>query len=188
MGEASRLLSAHKLRGAPVVAGDGEFVGVLSADGSQPEVNLTAQAVADRTYPTVPSGEGLDFALDVIVSADAGWVPVLDGSRVVGIIAMNEVIGGYQHALRRSLRLLADVTGGSVLVEAPVGEASAFAGTTVATAPWPRGSVALSIDRRSQLIAPRPETELLTGDVVMAVVPAASEAELRRRLDGGPPP
>jgi H+/Cl- antiporter ClcA len=186
--EARRLLAASQLPGAPVVASDDEFVGVLVVDGSQPEENVTAQAAADPTYPTVPSGEGLDFALDAIVSADAGWVPVLDGSRVVGIIAMKEIISGYQLALRRSLRLLADVTGSSVLVEAPVGEASAFAGTTVATAPWPRGSVALSIDRRSQLIAPRPETELLTGDVVMAVVAAASEGELRRRLDGGSPP
>jgi CBS-domain-containing membrane protein len=108
---------------------------VLSADGSLPAEHFTAQAVADRTFPTVPSGEGLDFALDVIVSAEAGWVPVLDGSRVVGIIAMDDVIDGYQRALRRSLRLLADVKGSSVLVEAPVGAASAFVGATVATAP-----------------------------------------------------
>jgi hypothetical protein len=54
---------------------------------------------------------------------------------VVGIIAMDDVIDGYQRALRRSLRLLADVKGSSVLVEAPVGAASAFVGATVATAP-----------------------------------------------------
>ena len=119
-----------------------------------------------------------------MVSAGAGWLPVVDEGRVVGIVAMNEVISGYQRALRRSLRLLADVTGSSVLVEAPVGEASPFAGATVATAPWPRGSFALSIDRHSQLIAPRPETAFQVGDVLVVVVPSAAEAELRRTLDG----
>lgn len=63
-----------------------------------------------------------------------------------------------------------------------------FAATTVATAPWPRGSLALSIDRHSQLIAPRPDTALETGDVIVAVVPASAEAELRGRLDGGGTP
>lgn len=118
-----------------------------------------------------------------MVSAGVSWVPVVNGGRVTGIIAMNEVIVGYQRALRRSLRLLADVRGSSVLVEATVGETSAFAGTTVADAPWPPGSFALSIDRRSQLIAPGPETGIESGDVVVAVVPAGVEGELRRRLE-----
>ncbi len=182
--DAVRLLGTSNLPGAPVVGSEGQFVGVLSSDGAQPEANLTAGAVADRSYPTVPSDRGLDFALDVMVSAGAGWVAAVEGGRVVGIVAMNEIIAGYQHALRRSLHLLADVKGSSVLVEAPVSEGSPFAGTTVATAPWPRGSFALSIDRRGQLIAPRPDTTLEPGDVVAAVLPAAAEPELRRRLDG----
>jgi len=65
-----------------------------------------------------------------------------------------------------------------------VSETSPFAGATVAAAPWPRGSFALSIDRRSQLITPRPDTPLQAGDVVVAVVPTDAEPELRRRLDG----
>src|SRR5260221_10645360 len=163
MGEACRLLTANDLSGAPVVGNDEEFVGVLSSDGAPQAEGLTAQSVADGTYPTVPPDRGLDFALDVMVSANTGWVPVVDGNHVVGIVAMNEVMIGYQRALRRSLRLLAGGTGRSVLVEAPVGGSSPFAGATVATAPWPRGSFALSIDRRSQLITPRPEIELEEG-------------------------
>ena len=185
--EVQRLLESAALPGAPILGNDGKFVGVVCCDTAEQQVSVTAAAAADHAYPTVPSDRGLDFALDVMASAGITWVPVIDGNRVVGIVGMNEVIAGYQRALRRSLRLLADVTGSSALVEARVGDASAFAGETVATAPWPRGSFALSIDRRSQLIAPTPETELQTGDVVVAVVPAAGEAELRRRLDGDPP-
>ena len=65
-------------------------------------------------------------------------------------------------------------------------DTSPFAGTTVATAPWPRGSFVLSIDRHSQLIAPRPETGIQPGDVVAVVARADGEAELRRRLSGEP--
>jgi len=183
LDDARHLLEAQGLPGGPVVCSDGKFVGVLSLNPALQPDGSTAEVVADRSYPTVPPDQGLDFALDAMVSAGVGWIPVVDGSKLAGIVAMNEVIGGYQRALRRSLRLLADVGGGSVLVEAAVSEASPFAGATVASAPWPPGSFALSIDRRSQLITPRPDTPLRAGDVVVAVVPAAAESELRRRLD-----
>ena len=127
------------------------------------------------------------MALDVMVSAGTSWVPVVDGNKVVGVVAMDEIIAGYQRALRRSLRLLAGTSGGgSVLVEAPVAVNSPFAGTTIATAPWSPGSFVLSIDRDGLLIAPRPETEIQPGDVVAAVVRADGEADLRQRLSGEP--
>ena len=157
---------------------------MLSSDATRDEVHRTAAAAADIDYPTVACDQGLDVALDIMVSAGVGWIPVVDTNRVVGVVAMNEIITGHQLALRRSLHLLANVTSSTVLVEAPIGETSRFAGTTVATAPWPRGSFALSIDRHSQLIAPRPDTALQVGDTLVVVAPTAAEAELRRRLVG----
>ena len=188
LSEARDLLAASRVSGAPVVGTHEEFIGVLPSDRPDDEEDRTTEAVTDRSYPTVQSDQGLDVALDAMVSAGAGWVPVVDRHRVVGIIAMNEIISGHQHALRRSTRLLADITGSSVLVEGAVSATSPFVGTTVATAPWPRGTFALSIDRNSQLIAPRPDTAIQVGDVVVAVAPAAAEADLRWQLHGGPPP
>jgi CBS-domain-containing membrane protein len=159
---------------------------VMSSQAIVSDGDTNAGTVADRDYPTVTPDQGLDVALDVMVSAGYAWLPVVEGRNVVGIVAMNEIITGYQRALRRSLRLLAGANGSSVLVEAPVAETSVFVGTTVATAPWPTGSFVLSIDRHSQLIPPRPETELHPGDIVAAVVRADGEAELRNRLDGQP--
>jgi H+/Cl- antiporter ClcA/predicted transcriptional regulator len=183
--DAARLLRSQSLPGAPVVASDGALVGVMQSNGTSDDSDFAREEGVDRNYPIVPADRGLDFALDAMVSAGVSWIPVVDGrSRVVGIVALNQVIAGYQQALRRSLHQLADVRGSSVLVEAPVGEASAFGGTTVASAPWPRGTVVLSIDRHSQLIAPQPETPLHAGDVIVAVAPATAEAELRRLLDG----
>ena len=176
------IVEAH-LPGGPVVDGNGRFIGVLSADADISDANRAASA-ADPSYPTVPSDRGLDYALDAIVSAGVSWVPVVADQRVVGVIAMKEIMAGYQRALRRSLHLVADVRGRTTLVEATVADGSPLAGTTVATAPWPPGTFALSIDRDSHLIAPRPETTVQVGDVVVAVVPVEAEAELRHRLNG----
>jgi hypothetical protein len=78
----------------------------LDVRGGVGDQDSTTEAIADGSHPTVPSDQGLDSALDVMVSAGVAWVPVTDpGRHVVGIVAMNEVIAAHQSALRRSLRL-----------------------------------------------------------------------------------
>jgi predicted transcriptional regulator len=121
---------------APVVD-DGRFVGVLSSDDHDDSDTTTAGAAADIEYPTVSSDANLDSALDAMVSAGVNWIPVLERDRVAGVLAMTEVIGGYQTALRRALRLLTGVTGTAVLMEVTVGADSPFAGRRVSRAPWP---------------------------------------------------
>ncbi|MEY2522385.1 MAG: chloride channel protein family, partial [Ilumatobacteraceae bacterium] len=97
--EALQLLAMNHLVGAVVIGDDGNFVGVMSSEAKQVHADTKAGTVADRDYPTVPPEQGLDVALDVMVSAGAAWVPVIDGRKVVGIVAMNEIIAGYQRAL-----------------------------------------------------------------------------------------
>ena len=182
--EAFRLLAEAELSGAPVSRADGDYVGVLIGAPHGDGV-ARAEALADATYPSVPVDGSLDFALDALVSSGAGWVPVLRARAVVGIVAMQEIIAAYQRGLRRSLRLLAGAAGSTALVEATVGSGSAFDGVTVADAPWPPGSVALSIDRHSQLVVPRPDLVICAGDVVVAVTARGTEEILRRDLSAG---
>jgi CIC family chloride channel protein len=163
---------------APVMDGD-RFVGVITTDMDGRQDGLTAGAAADVSYPTVSPDAKLDSALDAMVSAGVNWVPVVERHGVTGVIAMSEVIGGYQTALRRTLRRLAGISGRAALIETTVGEGSPMAGVRVANAPWPGGCVALSIDRHSALVAPTPETQLLPGDVVVVVAPAGTEPEIR---------
>ena len=179
LDEARQAVRAARLARAPVVNAGGRFLGVVSSDGTGDSGGATAGTAADTSYPTVSSDASLDSALDAMVSAGTNWIPVLERERIVGVLAMAEVIGGYQTALRRTLRLLTGVTGRATLIEATVGEGSRFAGVRVGTAPWPAGAVALSIERRSQLLAPAPDTELRPGDVVVVVAPAGAEAEIR---------
>jgi CBS domain-containing protein len=175
---------AKPVPGAPVIDEHGDVIGVLSRDSSSIDDDTTAGSLADRTHPTVSVDHSLDVALDTLVSAGITWAPVTEGRVLRGIIAITDIIAAYQRGLRRSQHLLADLTGTAVIVEAVVDAQSPFAGTPVREAPWPRGSVALSVDRHSQLITPQPDTTLEAGDVVVVVVPADREHELRQRFNG----
>jgi H+/Cl- antiporter ClcA len=175
-------MTAAGLTAAPVVDGD-RFLGVL-ADPQVVDGAAKAGAAADTSYPTISTDSNLDAALDAMVSAGVNWIPVLEHGRVAGLIAMTDVIGGYQTALRRALRLLTGVTGTAVLMEATIDADSPLAGARIANAPWPPGSVAVSIDRHSQLVAPTPETELRAGDVVVIVAPSGSEPAIRALFGG----
>ena len=137
-----------------MVDAGGRFVGVVSSDGTGDSDGTTAGTAANTSYPTVSSDASVDSALDAMVSAAP-----------TGYLSSS----GTGSALRRTLRLLTGVTGRATLIEATVGEGSRFAGVRVGAAPWPAGAVALSIDRRSQLLAPAPDPELQPGDVVVVV-------------------
>ena len=182
--EACRLLASEDLSGAPVLDDAGDLLGVPRR--TTPDTRTRSRRARPRiarTPPFPPTGASTSPSThwypQVLIggpwSTDRGWS---------GSSTWTRSSPATRRALRRSLKVLADVKGSSVLIEVPIGERSPFAGITVAAAPWPRGSVALSIDRHSQLLAPRPDTTLQAGDVIVAVAPVAAEAELRRRLDG----
>ena len=63
----------------PVIEGDG-----ASSASSACDVDigpLPRRSAADPTYPSVQSDQGLDFALDAMVSAGIDWVPVIATAR-----------------------------------------------------------------------------------------------------------
>jgi osmoprotectant transport system ATP-binding protein len=64
---------------------------------------LRGGTVADHTRRTaawVPLGAPLKQALSTMLRHDAGWVAVLDGDRVAGVLTPS----GLHEALRRSVR------------------------------------------------------------------------------------
>ncbi|MGH9135444.1 MAG: chloride channel protein [Acidimicrobiales bacterium] len=170
------MLATHLTR-APVVDGD-RFVGVVRSEGGDPGAG-TAGAAADAAYPTTSTDANLDSALDAMVSAGVNWIPVLDRNEVVGVLAMSEVIGGYQSALRQMMRRLAGISGRAALIEVTVAADAPIAGARLANVPWPGGCVAVSIDRHSHLVAPTAETELLPGDVVVVIARTGAEPPIR---------
>src|SRR5581483_8925094 len=74
--DARHLLEERGVPGAPVLDEDGKFIGVLSLEQTSLPGALKGDDL-DRSYPSVPSDQGLDFALDSMVSGGLGWIPVV---------------------------------------------------------------------------------------------------------------
>jgi H+/Cl- antiporter ClcA len=172
---AATSVSERSLRGAPVVDPSNRLIGVVEAtklDASADDDERRVADAIDREYPSVRADAALDVALDSLVSTNRSWLPVVDEDRrLVGILAMTDVIRGYRGALGRNLRLLSAVPRGTVLVQEKICDGSELDGRTVADAPWPGGAVAISVERGSQLIFPEPGTHLAAGDILSIVAP-----------------
>ena len=187
IGEAAASLSERGLRGAPVVGAGSAFLGVIQTETLAPdrEEDRLDDGAIDGDYPVARGDSTLDGALDLLVSANVSWLPVLDERRhLIGILAMTDVIRGYRTALRRNLRMLSSVPRGTTLVQECVADESPFSGRTIADAPWPKGAVAVSVERGSQLIFPEPDTTLAPGDILSIVAPRSAEQILRRSIAG----
>jgi CBS domain-containing protein len=182
--EAIEELTEARVLAAPV-AGPGDiFEGSVDKDRlTRADPGGPVGSLVDGGTSAVPEDATLDAVADVFAAQQVGWVPVLDPQRrIVGVVGTGDLIGAYRDSLARSLRSLRSVFPGSVLVEEEVRPRSAVSGLTVAEAPWPPGTVVVSIQRAGQLIFPEPRTEVRPEDVLSVLAPRGSEERLRRSL------
>jgi H+/Cl- antiporter ClcA len=184
--EALAALDNAHLPGAPVVNGDGAFIGSLHRDGVPPREQAeddeapTVGRIADPNAITVAADGHLDAALEALAVSHGDWVPVLDQtSRVVGIIGTGDLVRGYQLALRASIRRLGRAAKGSILVEHTVSDAAPAIGRRVADLSLPRHTVIVAVLRHGALLFADADTTLQPGDMVSALTRIGDEPVLR---------
>ncbi len=126
--EAARLLARHRIRRVPVVDGN-RLVGIVSeldvARAFPPDVNPFSAVIeprpGDRTigsvmtsHPvTVEPGMPIDDAAALLRAHRIGGVPVVAGSRLVGILTESDVFRAFTELLgvgQRSVRVTFDVS------------------------------------------------------------------------------
>jgi H+/Cl- antiporter ClcA len=184
--EAEAELVRAGVPGAPVVSRSGMFCGrVTTVQLAELPDDEPVEKAAVRREHAVEVDQTLADVAELISNAGTSWLPVLDGERVVGIVGMTELIGGYRAALRTSLRRLTE-TGKTVLVEERVGDASEVAGRTVAEVPWSPGTVVIAVQRGGQVLLVDGSTRFERGDVVSALTHPQTQEVLRERLRGQP--
>lgn len=168
--EALLLLDRHSITSMPVLGEDGTLVGVVSEadlvhDALPPDSRAHLLPVADgrsararrvedvmtRDVVTVRAELDLAEATELIISKGVKSVPVVDGSRLVGMVSRRDVV----HALARSdvdiasdleelfgtleVHWTVDVQDGEVTVDGPVGtNARSLAETATGTVPGVR--------------------------------------------------
>jgi H+/Cl- antiporter ClcA len=177
-----------RLPGAPVVAADGSFCGRVTVEQlAAAEPDAPVQRCATVREQAVDARETLDVVAERLSTAGTNWLPVLEGDRVVGIVGMTELVGGYRAALGVSLRRLTEA-GRTVLVEEHVGSASEVAGRAVADVSWAPGTVVISVQRGGELLLADGRTRLERGDLVTALTHPRGEEAVRARLRGSSQP
>jgi H+/Cl- antiporter ClcA len=174
--------------GAPVTDAGGGFCGRVSvAQLAEVPAEDTVGRHAERREQAVEASETLDSVAERLSTTGTSWLPVLDGDRVVGIVGMSELVGGYRRALATSLRRLTRA-GKTVLVEERIAGGSEVAGRTIAEVPWSPGTVVIAVQRGDELLLVDGATRLEHGDLVSALTHPQTEESLRARLRAGAQP
>ena len=180
-------LRAHDLPGAPVVNGDGAFIGSIQADRLAQSVetrpHVSVGRLADVEAMTVPVDAALDAAVDAVSTSQSGWVPVLDSDmRVVGVVASSDLVTGWRMAMRHAIRRLGRAARHAMLVEATVEHGAPADGVRVDELALPRGAVLVAVLRGNGLMFADGDTCLVAGDMVSAFTRRGDEPVVQQLL------
>ncbi|HEX3460823.1 MAG TPA: TrkA C-terminal domain-containing protein [Acidimicrobiales bacterium] len=170
---ARQRLEHEGLSGAPVVDGKGRFEGTVSlqslrrnGDGGQRQLG----SFVDVAAPTVSEVAHLDVAIDAMTTATDHWVPVLDVERkVVGTIAISDVVRGYRLGLLASLQKMnagGDTAGTDRLL---IDAGSPLAGRSLRQSRLPLSVIVTTIQRNRDLVVPNGNTVLQPGDELVLI-------------------
>jgi chloride channel protein, CIC family len=178
-------MEAGAVPGAPVVERDGTVVGVvdLAELVAVPDDELIGQHITARE-PMLRADDGLDDALGALADHGRDWAPVVSGRGLVGILSVRDAMDAYRGALHGNVRQVRGLRAGGVIVEAEIEAGSALAGRSVADIPWPKGVVAVAIERGDTLLVPRGDVTVMAGDLLSLFAAPTARDELDALLEG----
>jgi CIC family chloride channel protein len=185
-------LHEAEVPGAPVVDKEGYYLGAVSRpaleDAADEDPEAEATSVLDSTATTISDGARMDVALEALTQAGGHWVTVTANRRVVGILAISDVIRGYQQMLLANAGQIAEVSENALSLEERVGGDSRLAGRTLAEVAMPSGSIVISIQRGEHMIFASGSTRLEQGDLVSVLASPDSAEETRQLIRGSEEP
>ena len=152
---------------APVVDEAHRFEGTVASTAlaSQAESDRALDELADPGAPTVPVSSHLDLALEALTQAPLSWVTVLDDDRrVVGTLALSDLMKAYRRELLASVERLSDIGVGSAGFEVRITADSPAAGKKLRAARLPHGVIVTSISRGGEVVLPSGDTVIEAGD------------------------
>ena len=182
---AIQMLSQHRLPGAPVVSMEGglrgsiDLVALQAMPQSDVESGRTLGHALRLDQTIISADDSLDDALGLLVDAGRDWGPVEQDGRLIGVLSTRDILDSYRQALAGNVRRMRSVgTNRGTIVEADVAPGSALVDTTVATAPFPREAVLVSIERNDSIIVPRGDVAIKGGDRLSLFTTTESRAAL----------
>ena len=105
------------------------------------------------------------------------------------MLSTRDILDSYRQALAGNVRRMRSVgSSKGTIVEADVAPGSALVDMTVATAPFPRETVLVSIERNDTVIVPRGDVTIRGGDRLSLFTTAATRESLLDLLADRPAP
>jgi CIC family chloride channel protein len=183
--------------GLPVLNDSGKLAGILTIqDIDRAQSNgksnlLVGQACSHGLVVAYPD-ESIGEALRLMSQRDLGRLPVVareDVHHLVGMLSRADVIRAYDIALTRraavrhsaqQVRLGAINPDGVSMMEITIAHGAPCDGKLMKSVNWPHECVIASLRRGRQVIIPRGDTLLKSGDVLVAVYEGQIREEVMR--------
>jgi CIC family chloride channel protein len=169
--EGCRDLEASGVDSAPVIDMEGHFIGVVTLAALQR--GTEEQSIGDHvdvTWGSVRDDALLDVVLETVTSGLQTWAPVVDEARrLVGTIAISDIVRGYRRALMANLRKMSTAGGSSGASDIVIRGGSPLVGSSLGSSSFPRGLLVTSIERDHEVFVPDGSVLLQTGDRMMVL-------------------
>jgi hypothetical protein len=165
-------LAGAEVSAAPLVDALGHYVGVLTSEalsnGAADDTDI--EGLIDTTYAPIQGSLHLDVVLDLLTSTPQTWAAVVDDDqRVVGTIAITDIVRNYRRTMQANFREVAELGGSTGISEITVAVDSALADAALRTTSIPRGVLITAIERGRDVIRPTGDTIIRSGDRLMVL-------------------
>jgi len=158
---------------APLVDLQGHYVGVITADSLRKVLtdnDLYIEGLVDPTFAPIHEAVHLDVVLDTLTSTPQTWAAVIDDERrVVGTIAISDIVRNYRRTMQANLRRIAELGGSTGISEITVTDTSPLVEVTLRSTSVPRGVLITAIERGRDIIRPTGATVIKSGDRLMVL-------------------
>lgn len=200
LADATEFLESTSHHGAPVLDDRGELVGIITLSDIRkaggPSMSRSVEDTMSKDVITITADMPVAAALARMSSLGVGRLPVVDthhSRRVVGMFRRVSVVRAYEQALSMSKgkelyreRTRIRSQPGADFVDVYIQEESALSNRDVASVPWPRDIVLVSIQRGTSVLVPHGDTTMRVGDqlTVFGTPEACHEIDSIESVDG----
>ncbi|HVB70038.1 MAG TPA: chloride channel protein, partial [Acidimicrobiales bacterium] len=163
-----------EVRAAPLVDSQGRYLGVVTLEALEKVTGdtkvLDVDGLIDATFAPIHESVHLDVVLDTLTSTPQTWAAVInDERRVVGTIAISDIVRNYRRMMQASLRHVSELGGSTGIREIVVEHQSPLVDLPLRSTSIPRGVLITAIERGRDVIRPNGETVIKSGDRLMVL-------------------
>jgi len=175
-----------EISGAPLVDPQGHYVGVVTMEALQNGIGdanaPNIEGLIDSTFAPIHESVHLDVVLETLTSTPQTWAAVIDDERrVVGTIAISDIVRNYRRTMQANLRRVAELGGSTGISEIAVTSNSPLVDVELRSTSIPRGALITAIERGRDVIRPTGATVIKSGDRLM-VLGGSDDLDLLGRL------